>query len=773
MITIIADPHSYKPLDPGSLSVRGPEDYVAARIALRRALDEGLALTVHVTAALPLHWLADMEGYEGVRWERIAPEADFRRLFGDEPRPPFSTDLLVDLDLTTIPEPPIGMLVEPAAWILGQRVDPVWLYQQGGATHLEQLLGWCLRQGDTLPANLHPLVQQRLSSWAAEQPLYGSLRAGSLSADARAIVRRWALQRYDALWLDEHGLAALPLFPGTVGAELCIDALTGFAPQIERYWRRRAAEQGMDVRFLQRAIDQMSGCSDAELRVVGQLARSRPELLDQRTMRELRRRFGNLPTSANTLGELEALVPPAEPELPEGDWPDQQWLRWATNEYLPYFLWTVRTGRDRERQQQHARACEEWLAKRYPEWLYSAQSPLHLRQFTLAQDLIRSSSRALVVWLVADGMTWWQGRMFWELCRDRGLFAQRYETGIALLPSLTSISKRALVTGITGTSEPRGSIAEAAREQLSRFGVRHWVGYESRALMAELHAEEPPRCLIWFANTLDRLAHDRTDVADDGLVRGYLEQLANDLVTMQRICAERGFVFHALVGSDHGSTLLPVNAPLRRLPQATREVIDVWEDNGDRRAASPVSARAALVAGDQSLTPDQLEEWFFLERRAYQLPHDYLVPRGYAAVGRRPTGWTHGGLTPEETVVPLLHLAPEPLVIEPVTVILSGQVRSQQAGVIDLVLINVNPAPLDDVEMLISDLAPVRINQIPASDRVEMKLSLGPRQIVGGELTLAWELEGRLLGIAHRQQGEARLSVRRLQTEDRFDDLFG
>jgi len=33
-----------------------------------------------------------------------------------------------------------------------------------------------------------------------------------------------------------------------------------------------------------------------------------------------------------------------------------------------------------------------------------------------------------------------------------------------------------------------------------------------------------------------------------------------------------------------------------------------------------------------------------------------LVTRGYAAIGRRPSGWTHGGLTPEETIVPLMHL---------------------------------------------------------------------------------------------------------------------
>jgi hypothetical protein len=283
----------------------------------------------------------------------------------------------------------------------------------------------------------------------------------------------------------------------------------------------------------------------------------------------------------------------------------------------------------------------------------------------------------------------------------------------------------------------------------------------------------PPQCLIWFANSLDRLAHDRPDVADDAMVRGYLEGLGQNLAEMQTICTERGQLFHVLIGSDHGSTLLPPGVPSRHLPQAAREVVDVWEDTVDQRIANQVSARAAVVGDARQLRLEQPGHWHHLARLPFQLPQDYLVPYGYATIGRRPSGWTHGGLSPEETLVPLMHLAPEPLVVQPLSITIQGQLRSRQAGSLDLVLVNPNPAPLEKALIQVADLAPLSIEHVAATSRYETSIPLPARDIEGTGLSLRWELEGSVLGVTHRQQGEARITVRRFQSEDSFDDLFG
>lgn len=773
MITIIADPHGYRQLLTGALRAHGPGDYVRARRAVRRALNDGQALTVHVTDQLLVHWLEDLAGYADVAWQRVEPEADYRRIFGADPLTPITAELLVALDIATIAGPPPGVVVEPAGWLLGERVDRVWAAPRGDRAHLTHLLRWALRSADGLAAHMQPLARRCLERWAGDEPVYAALRAGSLAADATGLLRRTALQRYEPGWLAGEGLVGLQLVASSLEHTYWIAALAGLAPAIERYWRERIAQAPPEPALLRAALDQMSGWSVAELRAIEGLLRRNPALIDAPLVEALRRRFAGLPEALSTIDELAALVPPAQPPLPRPDWSDEQWLRWATDDYMPYFAWVVRNAQPREHQAACALAYELWLADRFPVWLTSVDAPLITRQFTHMRDLIGAQPHAVVVWLVVDGLTWWQGHTLRELCRLQQLHPQRYDAGVALLPSLTNISKRALVTGLPVRELPRGSVAHAARELLARAGVRSFVTTSEAEAFEALGSAEPPQCLVLFANTLDRLAHDRADFPDDIVVRGYLQQLAQTLSRMRALCLEHGRPLHVLVGSDHGSTYLPASAPTRRLPQATREVLDVWEDAGDQRATAPDSARAALVNDPQGLMIEQPGDWHYLSRLAFQLPQDYLVPRGYAAVGRRPTGWTHGGLTPEETIVPLIHLAPEPLVIEELRLSLSGSVQARREAALTLQIVNPNPAPLEQVLVQIAGLAPCNIGRLAAGARYETTLLMAPRAVDGAEIVLPWELTGKALGVEHRQQGEARLAVRRLQTDTSFDDMFG
>ena len=773
MITIIADPHAYQATPEGALHATKPSDYVQARIAIRRALDNGARLTVHVTDHLLVYWLADLAEYAEVAWEPVAPEADYRRLFGTEPPPLFTPALLIKLDIASINAPPPGLALEPSGWMLGQRLHSLWSYPQGNTAHLSQLLTWTLTLTEPPAPYLHPLMQQRLTLWADAHPAYAALRAGSLATDASHLIRCVALQRYDPTWLRAQGFTEAPLDGLTLTSTLWSAVLRELAPVLERYWRERIAQATPQLAFVQTALERMSGWSGVELHAIVGVLQREASLLNPSVLQALRQRFAELPEAAASLDELEALVPPAQPALPQAAWSDEQWLRWATNDYMPYFTWTVRAHQPREYQQTCALAYETWLAQRYPHWLTSVGSPLITRQFTLMRDLLGAQPNTVVVWLIVDGMTWWQGRILQEICRHQGLYLQRYEIGVALLPSLTDISKRALVTGMAISAPPHGSIAQAAREKLERVGVRGYVGYNAHEALETLRSAEPPQCLIWLDNTLDHLAHERPDFAVDGAVRGHLEDLGRKLGQLRAACIERGQHFHALIGSDHGGTLLPVGAPTRRLPQATREVVDVWETVGESGVSGPTSARAALVNAGQQFHIDQPETWHHLERIAYQLPQDYLVVRGYAAIARRPSGWTHGGLTPEETLVPLMHLAPQPLDIQPLILTLSGQVRVRQASQLTLVLLNPNPAPFDPTTLQIADLAPVKLTRVAAGGRYETTLTLAARAIEGVELTLTWELRGSILGVDHRQHGEARIAVRRLQTGGSFDEMFG
>lgn len=772
MITILADPHGYRATPPNALQVHGPGDYVGIRIAIRRACNLGEPLIVHIKDRLTLHWFEDLIHYTQVYWEQVAPEEDYRRLFGAEPALPFTAELLVDLDIANLHAPPPDSAVIPAGWVLGERLHPVWGTPQPGSAHLAQLIGWAIKHAVGVRPALIPLMNACLTTWSAADPAYRALRAGSLQTDAVNLIRRSALQRYDPAWLRELGLADLPLITPTVDQALWVAALNDLAPTISHYWRERATGRVLDHAFVHDAVMTMSGWIATELHFVVSMLTRNAHMLNLPLISALRQRFTHMPEAAVMLDELAALVPPPLPAIPADSWSDLQWLRWATDDYMPYFAWVIRTQQPREHQEACAYAYEAWLARRYPDWLVRADTPLITSQFTFMRDLLAAQPTAVVVWLVIDGLTWWQGQIFQEICRHHRLFPQRVEAGVAILPSLTDVSKRALVTGMATDAPPQGSIAQAAQAKLDQSGVRGYVGYDGRDIWEALGAAEPPQCLIWFANTLDRLAHDRVTFADDRVVRGYLEELAQALGRMRVACVERGHPFHVLVGSDHGSTLLNAHSVTRRIPQAAHEVVDVWEDRENLPAIDRVSARAVKVSDPVRLQIDKPDEWHHLTQVTYQLPSDYLVPRGYAAVGRRPSGWTHGGLTPEETVVPCLHLAPEPLVIQALKLTVNGRIQPRMAGALTITLVNPNPAPLDDLVIQIADAMALRVARVGAGEQHTGEITLPARSVEGSDLLLSWGLEGRFLGVEHRQQGEVRMLVRRLQTESGFDDLF-
>jgi hypothetical protein len=207
------------------------------------------------------------------------------------------------------------------------------------------------------------------------------------------------------------------------------------------------------------------------------------------------------------------------------------------------------------------------------------------------------------------------------------------------------------------------------------------------------------------------------------------------------------------------------------LPQATREIDDIWEEDNTVQP-QPRSTRAAIVTDPQRVHHMDSEAWYTLEQQRYQLDNQYIVPRGYQYIKRRPTGWTHGGLTPEEVIVPLLHLTPQRTPVQPVAVELHGALRAAQAATLTVEIVNPNPFPLDAVILEI-DGKPIKIDQIAPSSTQQTEIQIAAVTSQEAEVQVSWFLRCATVSGPHEQEGQQTLTVRRLQTTDTsLDDLF-
>jgi hypothetical protein len=775
MITIIADRYRYANPPADALIATKTADYVLVRRRIRAALDQDEPLIVYGTDPVLLGWLNDLQRYPEARltWRAVDPGEEFTQLFGVVPTDPFTPARIADLQLQDLPRLPAGVFVHPLTWILGHRLGPVWQHDDPPTEHLPVLAEWALNQTTPLDPEMVVLAQAQLERWSVNHPIYRTLHATSLTNDSASLLIRWALQRYEGSWRRAQLWGELPILDSEPSSSAVRTALGGQHENIRAYWHHQIASVPIDANVINAALVQMSGLSEAELYALNTMLDRCPDALDSRLLQTIRNRFLHLPYAQLTLRKLAKKIAPPEPPLPDLTWPVERWLHWATQQYLPYYAWVIHNDRGHTHQQACALHYSDWLYAQYPSWLNDDRSPLLLRQYQDMYTLIENDDRVVVIWLIVDGMTWWQGDLMREICERHGLQAQAQLPGIAVLPSITSVSKRALVTGQPTIDLAQPTIAEAARVKLARSNIPAAVGYSLSAAIEALREDDKVRVAIVLFNLIDALAHQTATFTDNAGIRGYLEELASQLSIAHKACAERGRRLHVLIGSDHGSTLLPKDAPSVPLPNKVLEIDDVWEPELPGQEAQKPGTRAAATELEHIPSFDQ-QVWYALDRDRFQLDRHYLVVRGYGYIKRRPSAWTHGGLTPEETIVPLLHLASERPQVHPLEIEFRGTLRAGQAGTVTVVLRNLNPFPVQELTLLVSGTTDeATIMHIGALEQQEVELLFATVLVQAAVLQIRYEVRYNAFGNPYRDEGQARISLRRLQTEDAsFDDMF-
>jgi hypothetical protein len=465
------------------------------------------------------------------------------------------------------------------------------------------------------------------------------------------------------------------------------------------------------------------------------------------------------------------MIAPPIPKLPDIGWQEGRWLRWAIDEYMPYFGWVIRTNQPREHQVACAEVFGDWIYERYPHWCNDDDSPLARHQHSMLRELLDRDSHAAVFWVVLDGMAWWHGEMLVSLCARQGLYAQQHRPAIAALPSITRIAKRALVTGLSTTDVEQPTIRSAAIAHFQRIGIPVRITYRVNEGLAALRAGDP-RCVIVLDNAIDEAAHNRREFTDTQGIRGHLEEIAAKLGQARTICASQGRRLHVLIGSDHGSTLLPDTACALPLPRSVKPIEEIWEDETPRAEAQKHSPRAATIDDVMRLAPEERKSWYLLNHDQFQLERDYLAPRSYDYLKPRPSGWTHGGLTPEELIVPLLHLAPELPQVLPPQLIITGSLYPHQSSELTLMLVNTNRFALEQLRVAIDEREHIQIEALEAAGSVQIAITL-PGAGTAAEVTLAWRIDYRAFGVGSMHTGQSVVAVRRLSVESSdFGDMF-
>jgi len=440
-------------------------------------------------------------------------------------------------------------------------------------------------------------------------------------------------------------------------------------------------------------LKEMSGLFEGERDPLLEKIESNLNLCSAILLEQIRHKFINLPRTNAKIDALERKLPPQRPKSPDPNWKldASKWLKWATTSYLPYRYWMMINNQYDEDIEAMSLAYEDWLFDAYPKLVRKAP---HRFVFSSYQTIIKLIEKnRIVLWVVVDNLPFFSQRILVKQLSDHGFRVTEVVRQIACVPSETSISRKAALSGRLPSQ-----LSESMSEKNALLDA-----WQSRTNKRVVFLEQPSdlenldqyqaELFIYVYNRLDNLWH--TPASNDFEIEEEIGIALDRLVTkLSRALMqlEQRDPASLVISTDHGAiSLHPRSEKLSVPPSATKD--NTYEKH---RRFIRISR------------PDALNEveWFYLDKDVFYLHHSHAIARGWRYIDRRPQGFTHGGLSPEETIVPIIICELGESEVErllPIYEQISSPLRLGRPGDLKLRVRNPYRMPIENLEISLSD----------------------------------------------------------------------
>ena len=361
---------------------------------------------------------------------------------------------------------------------------------------------------------------------------------------------------------------------------------------------------------------------------------------------------------------------------------------------------------------------------------------LHLKQGTKA------------LFIIVDNLTFKHVGYLREQFARRGFHLHGAVEPIwAVIPTTTEVSKHCLVGGVREPVDVQGHTYE---DILDKDWQGHLDSYQAAyiSVLGDLKKRPHFDADILLLNYLpidDVLHRDERQIGATHTrqIQGHLADL------VQVVCqfAKRAQVEQQLViviASDHGSTKV----------LADRE--DLLDDKFYKQQATSRHHRYITVPDSRAANPTAYDQahCYVLPARTFGTHASYFIPRGYGLFAKTNESiYVHGGLTPEETIVPFMQLIKTEIQVrQPTFRLLDNVVRYSVKQTLSVVVGNPNDYDVEDVALRISESSTAGLTglTIPTGISIEVALPVRiPRRGSGEELTAitlqgTFELQGQV-----------------------------
>jgi hypothetical protein len=758
MITITVDLFSRNTPDTALIG-KTPSDYVHLRQQIRKALNNNTSLNIYILSPVLERWLHDLKAYPSsvICWKNIDPNNIFYDLFGQYPYGIFTKELISELNLTRFSNLDTKEVTDPFQWIVSKYLDKLWHYEMPPTNHVETIIEWFQENSKSLNRIETLLIEEQLRRWSDYSSFYMKAPEISISDHFLFIAYRTLFQTYSLTWIQEQKWANYISLPQALPNKLALTLEQNCDSLLQKYWNTFISEHSINDDIIRSAVQQMTGYYQSELNALKIMLEKSPNSCTKSLQLACQKIFQKNYSLHLELSSIFSSASPDTPSKPNLAWDYNTMIKWAINEYMPYYNWVINTNNKPDLLFEHSLIYSDWLLSNYQNFtnIKSPDQPLITKQHQRVKQVLNNKDN-VVLWLIFNTLTINQANMLINICSKHNINIVENDVAITLIPSNNKSAEYALFTGsyFIQHSTSNNSIDLS----LSHLNDVRALSHYDISSLKQILSSNPLDCLIITNNT--------EKISDNNLHEIY-NNISEFITEVKSIGKEP----HIFIASKHGCTELvdhfsTINDhPFMRNVQDTIEYDDI--------SSELINIPRLMYSETSNYIPSK-EDWFILDHKKFGLPQDYFVPKKYnfpPSISNSNTVF-YGGLSPEETLVPLIHLSTQQVEVSELKFIMEDSIRHGILQKITIKIINSNQVPVTDINLKINDqVYNDVISKIPELSNEEVIIQLQPIYQDGPTAYLDILLEYKVMGSLYTQKLSKTVSLRRLQTSS-IDDLF-
>jgi hypothetical protein len=759
MIKITLDPYGLSEDDPMALVVRDESQFIESRLKIRDVLHKRKDLNVIIKNRKIGRWYESLKDYPDVKIETVSPSSVLSRalnLAGNlSLNLPINDSEIQELGLIekakeNSPRTSLGTIKDIESWILSVARGECWSKEGGTLTHLSEIASISLNMREYIKHSaLEKLIEKQKENWFNSSVGEAYKWLFVAPNDRAFLIYAWqVLRNYDKPMrekvLDEiieherEVLEPIEKYVGQIPSIKCRDdheKKLALSDLLEIKWKknlqslfeykkggiRAKKHEALRQRFRQiinEAVMKMSGRIAGEINAILAFVGEIAVYFSRESFNLIGAKFTLFQEQIEKLSQF---IPPEFPSEPMLNWDWSQISKWAINEYFPYKRWAMQQEKRDKRIEELAENYSGWLYKKYPE-LKNELSPLVYGTWYRIKEYIEQGYQ--ILWVVIDSLCWFYIEDVVGSFKKQGLsLSSDILPMISMLPSETRFSKSSLIAGKLPSQMQKENLQKYSllfEEFCETNNILDFRIIPPDKLENVLRREKIGNQIITcgMTNNPDVSMH-KNFYGLERQMRAFFENIAEDIKTFlsQHTFSKR---FLLIISTDHGSCVIPPNIKGLKEPK---------EGKIEKEHKRFVYLNSSHNLG---------ENWYFLDKNKFGLPESIAIAKGYSFIGnRKPKGLIHGGMTPEETVIPHLEFYLQPLELKDIQCYhISSPIIGTRKQKVELAIRNLNNFEISKVTLYFpSHSIEINLEKITAKDEVteSLEIALSREEVVNSK----------------------------------------